>query len=267
MKVAILGCGWIGLELARYLKSRNYEVKGSVTRMERMEKLQQNGIVPYNIKLFENGIQGDITSFLSGMEALVVDIPPGLRKKSETNFLKKMQNLVPYIEKSGIKKLVYTSSTSVYKDTNEIPEYTEESETDNTNDAAIQLKNVELLFVNNPNFDASVLRFGGLLGKDRHPITYLSGKTGVKNAKAPVNLVHKNDCVAALALMLKLEEDNTIWNLVYPQHPEREEYYTRVAREKGLAIPEFEQTPKSSGKKISSSKIMDKLNFKFENPI
>lgn len=267
MKIAILGCGWIGLEFGKLLKANNHEVKGSVTRMERMDQLHKAGIVPYAIKLFENGIQGDISSFLSGVDLLLVDIPPGLRKDPDSNFLRKMRNLIPYIEKTGLKKLIYTSSTSVYKDTTEIPMYTEESDTDNGSNAAIQLRNVELLFLNNPNFDTSILRFGGLIGSDRHPVKHLSGKTGIKNGKAPVNLVHRNDCIAALALLMELKEDNGVWNLVYPEHPTREEYYTRVAREKGLAIPNFEDSHMNKGKKVSSQKIIEQLGFKFENPI
>lgn len=267
MKIAILGCGWLGLELGKSLKAENHEIKGSITRMERMAALHEAGIVPYSIKLFENGVQGDISSFLSGAEVLVVDIPPGLRKNPDSNFVEKIKSLIPFIEKSGLKRVIYTSSTSVYQDTEKIPEYTEESETDNSSDSSIQLRNVELLFLDNENFKTSILRFGGLIGGDRHPVKYLSGRSGIKNPEAPVNLVDREDCIAALIQIIQLKDDNGVWNVVYPEHPPKKDYYTRIAKEKNLAVPQFKESEISKGKFISSEKLIKELNFKFQKAI
>lgn len=63
MRIAILGCGWLGIELAKKLKKENHEVRGSVANIENMAKLREAKIIPYNIKLFEKGVQGDIRSF------------------------------------------------------------------------------------------------------------------------------------------------------------------------------------------------------------
>ncbi len=261
MKISILGCGWLGLELGKRLRQENHEVKGSVTRSERMAELRSAGIVPYSIKLFEKGIQGDIRSFLSGANILIIDIPPGLRKNPEANFVKKIRNLIPYIEKSHLQKVIFTSSTSVYQDSENIPVYDENSETDNTNNIAVQLRNVELLFLNNENFNASILRFGGLIGPVRHPVKFLSGRTGLKNPKAPVNLVHQEDCIRAVCKLMELKEDNSVWNVVYPENPEKEQYYSQVARTKNVPLPKFDHTQPSVGKKISSAKLIDQLKF------
>jgi nucleoside-diphosphate-sugar epimerase len=267
MKIAILGCGWLGLDLGKRLREENHEVRGSVTRMEKMANLRTAGLVPYSIKLYEKGIQGDIKSFLSGVDVLVVDIPPGLRKDPEVNFVKKIKKLIPYIEKSGLVKVIFTSSTSVYKDTIEIPVYTEVGETDNSNPIAVQLRNAELLFLNNENFDASVLRFGGLIGKDRHPVTYLAGKTGLANPEAPVNLVHKDDCISAIMLLMAEKDDNSVWNVVHPEHPKKEEYYKGISKNKSLGIPQFDHSTVSKGKKISSEKLIKELEFEFSKSI
>ncbi|MCM8569459.1 SDR family NAD(P)-dependent oxidoreductase [Gramella jeungdoensis] len=267
MKIAILGCGWLGLELGKRLRKQNHEVKGSVTRMERMGELRTAGLIPYSIKLYEKGVQGDIRSFLSGVNVLIVDIPPGLRKNPEIDFVKKIRNLIPYIEKAYVQKVIFTSSTSVYQDMEDFPIYTEEDKTDNSNNTAIQLRNTELLFLNNENFDASVLRFGGLIGSKRHPIKHLSGRKNVKNPDAPVNLVHQEDCISAILILMEKQKDNSVWNVVYPEHPSKKDYYSKVASEKELPKPEFEHSKTSKGKKISSEKIIKELGFKFNNPI
>lgn len=267
MKISILGCGWLGLELGKKLREVNHEVKGSVTRMERMTELREAGIIPYSIKLYEKGIQGDIRSFLSKCDVLIVDIPPGLRKNPEIDFVRKIRNLIPYLEKSHLKRLIFTSSTSVYQDTEDFPVYTEESTTNNSSNTAIQLRNAELLFLNNENFKASVLRFGGLIGKGRHPVKFLSGRQGIGNPEAPVNLVHQEDCISAILKLLKTEKDNSVWNLVFPEHPSKESYYSKMAAKKGLKAPEFDHSKPSKGKKISSKKLIKELDFKFSQSI
>lgn len=267
MKIAILGCGWLGLELGKRLREQNHEVRGSVTRMERMSELRDAGVVPYSIKLYEKGIQGDISSFLSGVNLLVLDIPPGLRKNPEINFVKKIENLIPYIEKARINRVIFTSSTSVYEDLEDFPVYQENSNTSNSNNTAVQIHNVELLLLNNENFKASVLRFGGLFGPERHPVKYLAGRQNIKNPDAPVNLVHQEDCIAAIFELMKKDSDNSVWNLVYPEHPSKKEYYSRIAGEKGMVKPEFDHSEQSKGKKVSSEKVMSELNFKFSRSI
>lgn len=267
MKISILGCGWLGMELGKRLRQENHEVRGSVTKMEKMSEVRAAGIVPYSIKLFEKGIQGDIRSFLSGINVLIVDVPPGLRKNPEINFVKKIKKLIPYIEKSYVQKVIFTSSTSVYEDTEEYKVYDENSTTDNSNNTSVQLRNVELLFLNNENFNASILRFGGLIGEKRHPINHLSGKTGVKNPEAPVNLVHQEDCIEAILKLMQKEKDNSVWNVVYPEHPTKKEYYTRIAAERQLTAPEFDDSEASKGKKISSDKLIKDLKFEFSESI
>ena len=267
MKISILGCGWLGMELGKRLRAENHEVRGSVTRMEKMQEVRSAGIVPYSIKLFEKGIQGDIRSFLAGTNILILDVPPGLRKDPEVNFLKKVKKLIPYIENSYLKKVIFTSSTSVYQDMEDYPVYREDADTDNLNNIAVQLRNVELLFLNNEKFNASIIRFGGLIGPERHPVKYLSGRTGISNPDAPINLVHKEDCISAVCKLIEKEKDNSVWNLVYPEHPSKEEYYTRIAKDRDFEIPEFDHSQTSKGKKISSDKIRKELKFEFSKSI
>ncbi len=267
MKIAILGCGWLGLELGKRLWEQNHEVRGSVTRHERMQKVRAAGIVPYSIKLFEKGIQGDMRSFLSGTDILIIDIPPGLRKNPEGNFVKKIKKLIPYIEKSYLQRVIFTSSTSVYQDAENFPVYDESAQTDNSSNISIQLRNAELLLLNNESFNASILRFGGLIGPERHPVKVLSGKTGISNPDAPVNLVHQEDCINAVCKLIELEKDNSVWNVVNPQHPSKEAYYARIAKERNLQAPEFDHSKPSKGKKISSEKLITQLKFEFSESI
>ena len=119
-KISILGCGWLGLPLAKSLLLEGYEIKGSTTSESKLEVLKNAGVLPFQIQLEEHQIIGNIEDFLKEIDVLLIDIPPGLRRAilsfEEKTFVNKIKNLIPFIEKSGIQKVVFVSSTSVYSD-------------------------------------------------------------------------------------------------------------------------------------------------------
>ena len=52
-KIGIIGCGWLGLPLAKEFVSNNYKVKGSTTTKEKLEILKNEGIDAYLIDVGE----------------------------------------------------------------------------------------------------------------------------------------------------------------------------------------------------------------------
>ena len=91
-QISILGCGWLGLPLAKSLLEKRFSVKGSTTSFEKISALESNGIQPFQIELSETEIKGEIDSFLANSEILIIDIPPKLRGVSSENFVKKIEN-------------------------------------------------------------------------------------------------------------------------------------------------------------------------------
>ncbi|MDT0644103.1 NAD(P)H-binding protein [Zunongwangia sp. F363] len=265
--ISILGCGWLGLPLAKMLIENGYSVKGSTTSREKIVKLREENITPYQIKLFAEGVQGDLTSFLSHSEILILDIPPGLRSDPEADFTGKIEKLLSYIKKSDIKNVVFVSSTSVYKDTEEFPEYTEASAPNGTSRAAVEIISAEKMLKETPDFETTILRFGGLLGGDRHPVNFLSGRNGIKNPKAPVNLIQQEDCMEIIFRIIENEAWGTVINAVYPNHPDKESYYAEKAESNNLPLPEYDHSTASKGKIIKSERLQGLLDFEFQHKI
>jgi nucleoside-diphosphate-sugar epimerase len=271
-QISILGCGWLGLPLAKSLLENGFLVKGSTTSMEKISILEKVGIEPFLLELSEIGIKGNMNSFLENSEILIIDIPPKLRGLQKENFVAKIQNLIPFIENSSIEKVVFISSTSVYADDNS-------TVTENTNpqpetESGKQLLEAEQLLQNNPNFKTTVVRFGGLIGENRHPIHFLAGRQHIENPEAPINLIHLNDCIGIIEeiLLPKFRDQNDklgfgeIVNAVAPFHPTKKEYYTQKAIDLNLPLPEFDDSKPSVGKTISSEKIERVLNYTFQKP-
>ena len=276
-KISILGCGWLGLPLAKSLLKNGFLVKGSTTSIEKIAVLEAAGIEPFLLEVSETEIIGDITSFLENSEILIIDIPPKLRGNSAENFVAKIQNLIPFIANSSVEKVIFISSTSVYADAIStalnVTELTKpQPETENGK----QLLEAEQLLQNNKNFQTTVVRFGGLIGEDRHPIKFLAGRKNIENPEAPINLIHQTDCIGIIETIIKkglqqAQSDKELktetFNAVAPFHPTRKDYYTQKAIVLNLALPEFEQSKPSIGKIISSEKVESVLEYKFKNKL
>ena len=115
-KIALIGCGWLGLPLAKSLLKKGYQVAGSTTSVEKLSQLRGNGISPFLITLSEEGIDGNIETLLNNAAAVIVNVPPKLRGGSRENYVAKMSFLNAAILEAKIPKVIFVSSTSVYGD-------------------------------------------------------------------------------------------------------------------------------------------------------
>ena len=76
--ISILGCGWLGMNLAKDLIESGYEVKGSTTHEEKLPKLKALGAIPFLIKLLPEP-EGDRLHEFFDSDLLIICIPPGTR--------------------------------------------------------------------------------------------------------------------------------------------------------------------------------------------
>lgn len=263
-QISIIGCGWLGLPLAKHLIAQDHIVKGSTTSKSKLDLLETSEIEGFYVKITSEGINGDIESCLAGSDILILNIPPGLRQDPKANFVQRMGFLMPYIETSAIKKVLFVSSTSVYEDSELMPIITEDTTPNPESESGKHLLQVESLLMENKAFSTTVLRFGGLFGADRHPATFISGRTNLKNPDAPVNLIHRYDCVHICAEIIKQDLFGDTFNAVTIPHPSKKEYYTAVCKSMHLPLPQFDMSSLSKGKRIDSKKLMQALNYTFE---
>ncbi|HCQ14040.1 NAD(P)H-binding protein [Flavobacterium sp.] len=274
-QISILGCGWLGLPLAKSLIEKGFSVNGSTTSVEKIAVLENAGIHPFLVSLSAVEVSDEtkisIENFLQNSDVLIIDIPPKLRGDSSENFVAKIQKIIPHIEKSLVEKVIFVSSTSVYSDDNSI--ITEETIPNPDTESGKQLLESEQLLQSNDNFQTTIVRFGGLIGDDRHPIKFLAGRKNIENPEGPINLIHQIDCIGIIEEIIKKGlrqaqsdnwDSNEVFNAVAPFHPTRKEYYIQKAIELDLPLPEFEESKPSIGKTILSDKVESILNYKFE---
>ncbi|MFH6997777.1 SDR family NAD(P)-dependent oxidoreductase [Flavobacterium sp. FlaQc-57] len=265
-QISILGCGWLGFPLAKKLIAKGNSINGSTTSESKITILENAKINPFLVTLESESVSESINNFLGESEILIIDIPPKLRGKNDDPtrklFVEKIATLIPFIEKSTIKKVLFVSSTAVYGNENDL--ITEATIPNPETESGKQLLLAEDLLQKNKNFETTILRFGGLIGEDRHPVKFLAGKENLENPDAPVNLIHQNDCIKIIEEIIDQSKWNEVFNAVAPFHPTREDYYTKKAIEMNFSLPKFSSEKSNIKKIISSEKIQNILNYQFK---
>lgn len=249
-----MGCGWLGLPLAKSLIEDGNHVHGSTTSKNKLTELQNEGVAPFTISLSECKIHGPIADFLTDVEVLVINVPPKLGKANSQDYFSKMQLVHKAVLQSKIRKILFVSSTSVYGDISGT--ITENTKAQPISESGRQLLASENLFHNTSKLRTSIIRFGGLIGDDRHPIYRLSGKKDLADGNHLINLIHLKDCIGIIKAVINNDWWNEIFNGVYPYHPSKKDYYAIEAQKRKLPPPEYIQSTPLFGKKIDSSKLI-----------
>ena len=260
MNIGILGAGWLGSVLAGKFIENNHNVIISTTTPEKHSLFLKNGLQSMLIEVTKEKIIGD-NSFFNDLDLLIVTIPPMFRKNRNLKYVEMMERVIEKIVIFGIKKVIYTSSTSVYgfkKNT-----ITEKSKTDPLTDSAKKILMCENKLLENSSFESCIIRLGGLIGPNRHPIYSISGKQNLPNPKSPINLIHQKDAVSIILYLSQKWNGNEIFNAVTSYHPTRKDYYISISKIAKLAPPKFEKKGKIRGE-ISSSKLLKLTNYQFE---
>lgn len=247
-----MGCGWLGKPLAETLLYQGYSVKGTTTHVSKLEELKVLGIDPYKVELKETSLHGQVDEFLEGLDVLVVNIPPGLRSNKQSDYPGRIELLLDAIAKhSAICHLIYVSSTSVFEEMEEIPVYNESSTPNATDSKGKKLIAAEKKIQKFAD-KSTMIRPGGLIGGDRHPIKMLAGRKGVNNPEAPINLTDRAYLIEVILKVISREITAPMIHAISEPHESRKTYYTKKAHEFDLEPPVFDGG-KSLGKKIVSA--------------
>ncbi|QHM75006.1 dTDP-glucose 4,6-dehydratase [Mixta theicola] len=264
-KVAIVGLGWLGMPLAMALTARGWQVTGSKTTPDGVEAARMCGIAGCQLALTpELECDADELAALLAVDALVVTLPASRTVEGGENYLRAVQNLVDSALAFSVPRIVFTSSTSVYGDGDGVMR--EDSPLQPVSVAGKTLVELENWLHDLPGTSVDILRLAGLVGPQRHPGRFLAGKTAVPDGEHGVNLVHLDDVVAAITLLLQTPQGGRTYNLCAPSHPSRQQFYPAVARQLGLTPPTFAPAAKEEGKLVDGSKICRELGFSYRYP-
>ncbi|MEP6737061.1 MAG: SDR family oxidoreductase [Chryseolinea sp.] len=236
MTISILGCGWFGLPFGQRLVTLGYTVKGSTTSKDKLSLLHKSGITPFLLNLSPAAF-GEIDKTFFDCDILLIAIPPKLRSSSQADYLDGIGKAIHYINEHSVRNVMFVSSTSVFGDENR--NVNENDTTTPDTDSGKVLVIAEQLLRAQTNFTTTVVRFAGLIGPGRNPGRFFAGKTNIPNGRAPVNLIHLDDCCGVCVTIIQSMVLGHVIHACSPHHPQKQEYYTRASKQSGLPEPQF----------------------------
>jgi nucleoside-diphosphate-sugar epimerase len=280
-QVGIIGCGWLGCALAKELLRLNNDVTVTTTTLVKQPELTRIGLQNELLTL------PDDSSTLASLnvfkqQQLVICIPPQLKHGSE-NYVDNIKTLVSAANNGDIQQLILISTTAIYRGLSGEVNESSPLETTDKKVKALLLAEEQL---KNFNGNSCIIRFAGLVGGDRHPGNFLTGKTQLTNGEASVNVIHQQDSVGIiLSLLTSMNEtshqsiqvkpahqkatkqETNIFNGVSCTHPCRKIFYQQASKALNLAPPQFDDSRSLIDTKVvSGKKIQDKLNYQFVYP-
>jgi nucleoside-diphosphate-sugar epimerase len=270
--VSILGCGWLGHPLGAHLVEQGWTVRGSTTTPDKRQVLRQDDIEPTLLTL-DPGLSGDDPTPFFQSPILVLNVPPP-RGADDVRAVhrRQIEAVRDAAVAGGVEWVLFASSTGVYPSVEQTVTEADcpPGEPDvlpgprrSTGEA---LLNVEGLLMETPDFDATIVRLGGLYGDDRNPGRFLAGRTDVGRSQAPVNLIHRDDAVGVFATLLAQDVRGDVFNACADEHPSRKTFYTRAAAAMDLEPPAFDESDTTSGKLVSNEKLKARCGYQYRHP-
>ena len=190
-RLLIVGCGDIGLRVAQQL-SKLYRIFALTSQRERFPELRALGVIP----IFGDLDRPDSLWRLKGLARTVIHLAP---PQNLSTYDYRTRNLVRILSQgsSGLRRLVYVSTTGVYGDCRGARVY-ETTPINPQNDRAhrrVDAERVLRSWALNTGAVLSILRVPGIYSLDRLPIGRLKSKTPalISEEDAYSNHIHGDD--------------------------------------------------------------------------
>ncbi|MEH2366235.1 SDR family oxidoreductase [Nostoc sp.] len=220
MNVAIIGCGYVGYQVAQYWQQNmNFVVSVTTTSSERvpaLESVSQRAVVTCG-----NDIDS-LKSVLHNQDVVLLSVGAKNREVYEETYLQTAQTLVSCLQQiKSVKQLIYTGSYAVYGDRNGVWVDEETPLAPPNLNAQILRKTEEvLLSASSENLRVCIFRLGGIYGTGRELLKIFgrySGTTRPGNGEDITNWVHLDDIVGAIEFA-RHRRLQGIYNLVDDAH-------------------------------------------------
>lgn len=249
-KIGIIGCGWLGLHLAKHFATNN-KIFTTTTSTEKQTNLQARGFEVTQV-FFSEAVSSEKNrrwEFVEELDVLIITIP--FSKHTDISLLKnKFERVFDFIGKYN-NSIFLMSSVGIYP---QMPINIEE------HTFANKQLNQNMLYVEEefrrcfPQIN--ILRLGGLMGGTR-----MLSKYKITAPEAPVNHVHYQDVCLIVEKMILKGFCGKTYNVVAPLHPLKQEV---IDYQNGVMNYGF--LKESKGRKILGNRCCQELDYQYQYP-
>ena len=275
MRVLIVGCGYVGLPLGAQLAQRGHEVDGMNRNAAAHAHVAAAGIKPLVADITKPETLTKPTAAYDWVVNCVSSTHGGVKEYREV-YLRGNRNLLEWLSPAPPERFVYTSSTSVYGQTD--GSWVEEtSSTEPTSETAKVLVRTErLLLEAAPSFPAVILRVAGIYGPDRGYWIkqFLKNEPPIEGrGHRNLNMIHRDDVVGAIVAALGRGRPGEIYNAVDDEPVTQLRLFQWLSDRLGKPLPPSVPDPDLSGRKrglsnkrVSNRKMKLKLGYHLKYP-
>ncbi len=277
MRVLIVGCGYVGLPLGAELVRQGHEVFGLRRSSAGDAELQAAGIRP---------LVGDITrpddlvrlpSPFDWVVNVVSSNKGGVDAYREI-YLEGTGHLINWLAGQPVKKYIFTSSTSVYGQTNGamVKEDAATEPASPTSQLLVQTEKLLLEAARSRKFPAVILRVAGIYGPDRGHLflQYLRNEARIAGkGERILNMIHRDDLVSVVIAALKNGRPGEIYNAVDDEPVAQIHFFRWLSETLGKWMPPFmteeENANRKRGltnKKVSNRRMKMELGVPLKYP-
>ncbi len=277
MNGLIVGCGYLGQQVARLWNEQGLRVFALTRSKDSAERLAQHSIQPIVVDWYAK----DRRSMLPSVDQLFISVshaPVAGIQASDTHVLG-LRNLFAQLG-SIPSRIAYLSTTGVYE-TCDDGRWIDESGPVRPNrpGSVAALAAERWLIENLPVDQVCILRAAGIYGPGRIPRLdkLLAGEPIEVDPESFLNLIHVEDLAHVAIALLNAHKTNGVYNVADGQPPLRCDYYRFIANFIGAAMPTFRKPVFQSNvleattyrrrgegnKRISNQRIVESLDYQF----
>jgi len=277
MRVLIIGCGYVGIPLGAELVRLGHEVFGVRRSADADEELNAAGITPLVADISRREELEKLPRDFDWVVNTVSSTKGGASEYEEV-YLNGTRNLIEWLAANPPKKFVYTSSTSVYGQTDGST-VKESSPTDPQSDTAKILVQTEKLLLDaarQKQFPAVILRVAGICGPGRGHLflQYIRDEAKMSGqGERLINMIHRDDLVGVVITALKSGRAGEIYNVVDDEPVTQLHFFRWLSESLGKYMPPFatdaEDAQRKRGltqKKVSNRKLTMEMGYQFKYP-
>ena len=277
MRVLIIGCGYVGIPLGTELVRLGHEVFGLRRTADADSELKAAGISPL---VADVSRRDELEKLPRDFDWVVntVSSTKGGAAEYEQVYLNGTRNLIAWLGANPPKKFVYTSSTSVYGQTDgsAVKESSPTEPQSDTSRILVQTEKLLLDAAGQGKFPAAILRVAGIYGPERGHLfqQYLRNEAKMPgHGERLINMVHRDDLVGAIITALKSGRPGEIYNVVDDEPVTQIHFFRWLSETLGKYMPPFvtdaDDAQRKRGltqKKVSNRKLTMELGYQFKYP-
>ncbi len=277
MRVLIIGCGYVGLPLGAELVHLGHEVFGLRRHAAAEDELIAAGIQPLIADITRPETLIKLPNEFDWVVNCVASRGGSVEDYRQI-YLQGTRHLLDWLASSPPKKFVYTSSTSVYGQT----DGSQVKETSPTGPlvetAKILLETEQVLRDASPQkkFPAVILRVAGIYGPERgHWFKqFLKNEARIEgDGSRFLNMIHRDDVIGCIIAALKNGRPGDIYNAVDDEPVSQANFFQWLAEEFGKDLPpsvpaNLDENRKRgvTNKRVSNRKLKMELGYQFKYP-